>query len=80
MNGFRGLAAVVAGYILMTVLVMFMTLGLVSFWPGAADGASNLGGPQPSWYLFALPVLGALAIYVGGGWYIGRKAATGGMG
>lgn len=132
MNGLRGLASVVVGYILMTVLVMFMTLGLVSFWPGAAEaadpptayviinlllsvfmaavssfatvhlapepkerwvgayalvilitgtayGASNIGGPQPTWYLFALPVLGALAIYLGGGWYIGRKVAAGGV-
>ena len=40
MNGLRGLASVIAGYILMTVLVMFMTLGLVSFWPGAAEAAN----------------------------------------
>jgi len=29
------------------------------------------GGPQPAWYLFSLPVLGALAIWFVGGWYIG---------
>ena len=131
MNGLRGLASVIAGYILMTVLVMFMTLGLVSFWPGAAEaadpptayvvvnlilstfiagvsafatvrfapepkmrwvsmyavviliigvayGVSKMGGTQPDWYLFSLPILGAAAIYVGGKWYADRKAAAAG--
>lgn len=133
----RGLASVVAGFVLMNLLMMFMILGLVSFFPDAGAAAeqgltpptayilANLAlsafvafvssfataklapepkltwvyalaavvfvgglvygisslmrpdGVQPAWYLVSLPVLGGLAVALGGRWYLGRAGDSG---
>ncbi len=38
---------------------------------GVGYAFKQRGGPQPDWYLFSLPILGALAIWFVGRWYLG---------
>jgi len=37
---------------------------------GVGYAFKQRGGPQPDWYLFSMPVLGALAIWFVGRWYL----------
>lgn len=37
---------------------------------GVGYAARQRGGPQPDWYLFALPIVSAVAIWYVGGWYL----------
>ena len=69
--GLAGAAAIVTGLIApdpqMTWVNAFA--GLV-FVLGVGYAFKQRGGPQPDWYLFALPIVSAIAIWYVGGWYL----------
>lgn len=66
-----GAAAIVTAAIApdpaMTWVQVFAVLVLLL---GAGYAFKQRGGPQPDWYLFSMPVLGALAIWLVGRWYL----------
>lgn len=63
MPGLRGLASVVAGFVLLNLLMMFLVMGLVSFFPDAA-AAAEAGRTPPMTYILANLALSTFVAFV----------------
>jgi peptidoglycan/LPS O-acetylase OafA/YrhL len=54
-------------------MMWVLLYAFVVFGIGVVFAITASGGPEPTWYLVTLPMLGGLCIVAGGRWYLGRR-------
>lgn len=55
-------------------MMWVLLYAFVVFGIGVLFAITAAGGPEPTWYLISLPVIGGLCIAAGGRWYLARQA------